>query len=101
MTNHAHLCDSHLGGQLNRERHASRMLPKRCLRPRLFFSIGFFCLVIVALPTTTIGGQDAPGSIVGWGIQVVGADGSGGFVNVVAGGGHTLGLKTDGSIVAW
>src|SRR5204863_339116 len=41
------------------------------------------------------------GSIVGWGDQVVGVDLSRGFVGVAAGGVHGLGVKADGSIVAW
>ena len=41
------------------------------------------------------------GSIIGWGSQVVGGDLSGGFAKVAAGGAHSLGLKQDGSIVAW
>jgi alpha-tubulin suppressor-like RCC1 family protein len=45
--------------------------------------------------------QSDYGTIIGWGIDVVGVDLSGGFVAVAAGGGHSLGLKTDGSIVAW
>jgi hypothetical protein len=45
--------------------------------------------------------QAPQGAIVGWGSQVVGVDLSAGFVAVAAGGSHSLGLKTDGSIVAW
>jgi hypothetical protein len=41
------------------------------------------------------------GKIVGWGGQVVGVDLSGGFVAVSAGRENSLGLKHDGSIVAW
>lgn len=41
------------------------------------------------------------GSIVGWGSQVVGIDLSSGFTSAATGGYHSLGLKTDGSIVAW
>ena len=41
------------------------------------------------------------GSIVGWGSQVVGVDLSQGFIAVAAGSSHSLGLKADGSIVAW
>ena len=43
----------------------------------------------------------ASGSIIGWGSQVVGVDLSGPFVAVAAGQYHSLGLKADGSIVAW
>lgn len=45
--------------------------------------------------------QDGNGSIVGWGAHVVGVDLSAGFGGVAAGGYHSLGLKLDGSIVAW
>ena len=41
------------------------------------------------------------GSIIGWGDQVVGGDLDSGLVAVAAGGSHSLGLKADGSIVAW
>jgi hypothetical protein len=41
------------------------------------------------------------GKIVGWGIQVISGDLSKGFVKVASGGEHSLGLKNDGSIVAW
>ena len=45
--------------------------------------------------------EDGNGSIVGWGSQVVGVDLSADFVAVAAGDYHSLGLKSDGSIVAW
>ncbi len=45
--------------------------------------------------------QTPQGSIVGWGSQVVGVDLSSGFTAVAAGYQYSLGLKTDGSIVAW
>ncbi|MGB2984339.1 MAG: FG-GAP-like repeat-containing protein, partial [Phycisphaerae bacterium] len=41
------------------------------------------------------------GSIVGRGTQVVGADLSADFIAVAGGDQHSLGLKTDGSVVAW
>jgi len=41
------------------------------------------------------------GAIVGWGAQVVGVDLSADFVSVAAGSYYSLGLKADGSIVAW
>lgn len=41
------------------------------------------------------------GKIIGWGRQVVGCDMSVGFVVVSAGSIHSLGLKADGSVVAW
>ncbi|MDY7109936.1 MAG: hypothetical protein SYC29_14990 [Planctomycetota bacterium] len=40
-------------------------------------------------------------SIVGCGSQVAGADFRGRFISIAAGGFHSLGLMTDGSIVAW
>ncbi|NMD34900.1 MAG: hypothetical protein GYA73_03365 [Planctomycetes bacterium] len=50
---------------------------------------------------TTVGLAAEQGRIIGWGSTVVGVDLSGGFRAVAAGGGHSLGLKADGSIVAW
>jgi len=41
------------------------------------------------------------GSIIGWGDQVVGGDLDSGLVAVAGGWYHSLGLKADGSIVAW
>jgi len=41
------------------------------------------------------------GVIVGWGREVIGVDLRQGFVAVAAGYEHSLGLKADGSIVAW
>ncbi len=41
------------------------------------------------------------GSIVGWGIQVVGADTSAGVTTIAAGTWHSLGLREDGSVAAW
>ncbi|MCK4343508.1 MAG: hypothetical protein KAY37_17480, partial [Phycisphaerae bacterium] len=57
---------------------------------------------IVGLLTAGMGWADYPdGSIVGWGGQVFGVDLSADFVAVAGGGNHSLGLKADGSIVAW
>ena len=42
-----------------------------------------------------------PGAIVGWGDHIVGVDMSGPFLQVAPGPNHSLGLKTDGSLVAW
>ncbi|MDH7480616.1 MAG: hypothetical protein QHH26_01405 [Armatimonadota bacterium] len=41
------------------------------------------------------------GSIVGRGIQVVGVDLNGPFVQIDGGGDHSLALRKDGSVVAW
>ena len=60
------------------------------------------CLVLQAGSGPARADDPAPtGSIVGWGEQVVGVDLSSGFESVAAGYYHSLGLKTDGSIVAW
>ncbi|MHC4676206.1 MAG: hypothetical protein ACYTBZ_27255, partial [Planctomycetota bacterium] len=68
---------------------------------KVTFSLGFVqvlaAIVLWALPAKA----HAEGSIVGWGSQVVGVDLDSGFVAVAAGNGHSLGLKADGSIVAW
>jgi alpha-tubulin suppressor-like RCC1 family protein len=45
--------------------------------------------------------QDGDASIVGWGREIAGVDLSADFVAVEAGWHHSLGLKDDGSIVAW
>ena len=60
--------------------------------------ITFLALLFVLLTSSF---ALADGSIIGWGEQVVGVDLSGGFVKVAAGEYHWLGLKQDGSIVAW
>ena len=59
-------------------------------------------ILILALVLVFCGVRSAfAGSIVGWGSQVVGVDLSGGFTDIAAGGAHSLGLKEDGSLVAW
>ena len=58
-------------------------------------------LVLQIHANTASAGEPPQGSIVGWGSQVVGLDLGGGLVQVAAGGLHSLGLKADGSIVAW
>ena len=60
--------------------------------------ITFLALLFVLLTSSF---ALADGSIIGWGSQVVGVDLSSGFVKVAAGEAHSLGLKQDGSIVAW
>ena len=56
---------------------------------------------VVAMVSIGAVGDLPAGHIVGWGYQVVGADLSGGFTAISAGGNHSLGLKQDGSVVAW
>jgi len=63
--------------------------------------ITFLTWLFVLLTSVFSAPTFADGSIIGWGEQVVGGDLSGGFVKVAAGGVHSLGLKQDGSIVAW
>jgi hypothetical protein len=55
----------------------------------------------VLLAPASAGAQYGHGSIVGWGSHVVGGDLGGGFVALAGGGFQSLGLKADGSIVAW
>ena len=67
-------------------------------------SMGINRAIILAL---VVAGAGVPasawgsGSIVGWGQHVVGVDLAGPFTKVAAGGSHSLGVKSDGSIVAW
>ena len=64
-----------------------------------------FLTLLQAVSARTFDGElvegAPPGKIVGWGKQVVPTDLSEGFVAVTAGLEHSLGLKADGSIVAW
>jgi alpha-tubulin suppressor-like RCC1 family protein len=62
-----------------------------------------FARLVFAQPDLAVTAAKAAqsGSIIGWGDQVVGGDMSGRFVAVAAGGYHSLGLKNDGSVVAW
>jgi len=64
------------------------------------FKIQWFLAAVCIFPLF-ISYAASAGSIVGWGSQVVEADLSGGFTAISAGGYHSLGLKQDGSIVAW
>src|SRR3990172_411306 len=59
------------------------------------------CVSATVTPAGIVKADPPQGAIVGWGSQVVGVDLSGGFVSVAAGVYHSLGLKADGSIVAW
>ncbi len=75
------------------------------MQPPRNISMSITVLAVIGLlstPLKTQAGDEGPtGSIVGWGSQVVGVDLSGPFDAVAAGGWHSLGLKSDGSIVAW
>lgn len=57
-------------------------------------------LAVVALVVTP-GLAQVGGSVLEWGDRVTGVDLSGAFRGVSCGGYHNLGLRTDGSIVAW
>lgn len=56
---------------------------------------------VIVLFLFGMGLQAEAGSIIGWGSQVVGVDLSSGFVRLAAGWEYSLGLKEDGSVVAW
>jgi len=58
-------------------------------------------IVICAFFQSSTLGQTKCGSILGWGTQVVGANLDTGFIAIATGGGHSLGLNQDGSIVTW
>lgn len=62
---------------------------------------GFLLLGWIALLAGSAIASSASGSIIGWGDQIVGADMSHGLQKIAGGGLHTLGLKSDGSVVAW
>ena len=70
------------------------------VQPSSVVSVGLLAAVAL-LATTAARAQQGHGSIVGWGSQVFGVDLNRGFVKVAAGDWHSLGLKADGSIVAW
>ena len=62
---------------------------------------GLVCLGALVLGTGVASGQSA-GSIVGWGSRVILEPSAlEGLVAVAGGGSHSLGLKSDGTIVAW
>jgi hypothetical protein len=73
----------------------------RCAGIRSGYLIVCACVSATLTPAGIAVADPPQGAIVGWGEQVFGADLSGGFVAVAAGGNHSLGLKADGSIVAW
>ena len=54
---------------------------------------------VVATPATSA--QSETGAVLGWGNQIVGVNLESGFTAVASGVFHSLGLKTDGEIVAW
>jgi len=67
-----------------------------------FRSIAAITILVcsLSLPQSATAAQQT-GSILGWGMQVVGIDLDEGFIVVAAGGTHSLALKEDGSVVAW
>jgi alpha-tubulin suppressor-like RCC1 family protein len=67
------------------------------MKTRICFFLTLLASAFLALPV--FGAAD--GSIIGWGSQVIGGDLTKGFIAIAAGGDHSLGLKHDGSIVAW
>ncbi len=69
------------------------------MQRNMIVSLSLLLLLMAAMWTANA--QAQTGSIVGWGSQVVGVDLSGPFIQVAAGYAHSLGLKSDGSIVAW
>ncbi len=70
-------------------------------------TIRIACVVVCACVSATLSPAGIAvavlpqGAVVGWGEQVIGVDLSVGFVAVAAGAQYSLGLKADGSIVAW
>jgi len=64
------------------------------------FKIQLFLAAVCIFPLFLSHAASA-GSIVGWGEQVVGVDLSRGFTAISTGWYHSLGLKADGSLVAW
>jgi alpha-tubulin suppressor-like RCC1 family protein len=67
-----------------------------CSKAIIWIIVGIFTI----FSSTAIWAQKM-GWVVGWGGQVVGVELDRGFIAVDAGGGHGLGLKEDGLIVAW
>ena len=61
----------------------------------------YACIGATSTPAGIAVAEPSQGSVVGWGCQTVGVDLSVGFVAIAAGERHGLGLKADGSIVAW
>jgi len=71
------------------------------MKKRIMPAVHCVWLSVTLSGPSIVQAQSNQGSIVGWGSQVVGVDLSSGFVAVAAGASHSLGLKADGSIVAW
>ena len=59
------------------------------------------CLSAEVTPVGIVVADPPQGKLVGWGTQVFGVDLSHGFIAVSAGVNHSLGLRSDGSIVGW
>ena len=59
------------------------------------------CAAALLLHAPLASAQGEGGAIVGWGSRVIGVDLGGPFVAVASGGLHGLGLRGDGSVVAW
>lgn len=68
---------------------------------RMAHAFAIACVSATVPHSGTAIGAPPQGAIVGWGSQVFGLDLSGGFTAVAAGASHSVGLKSDGSIVAW
>ena len=74
---------------------------QRRSRRRLIRGTTVAGLVLLSLAPGLALAEGPAGSVVGWGSQVVGVDLTGPFTQVAAGGEHSLGLKSDGTVVAW
>jgi len=61
----------------------------------------FVCATLLLTAAVPVARAEESGRIVGWGGQVVGVDLSCGYTKIAGGFQHSLGLKSDGSIVAW
>ena len=60
----------------------------------------FIILLLSVVASTAVQASES-GKIIGWGGQIIGVDPMNGFIAIAAGDYHSLGLKQDGSIVAW
>ncbi len=75
--------------------------PQRAVGAGVVLGLGVALARCGAQGTAAAPVQGEPGVITGWGAQVVGPEFGSGLVAVAAGGMHSLGLKAEGSIVAW